>query len=266
MKYAVITNFNTFDYKFTGIKYKHGRPPENENEVAIDSHTLKNSNYHIGDYITLLINGKENKLMISGIYDTMMYPSLSFVSSTFSDAPKKLYYTKVGINLKHPEDLDSFKADIKKHFPNYTFETMLDFVNNVKVSIMSIMLPVTIIIIIIFFAFTLLNIINMIVMNNNEQKRNFGIIKAYGFTDGYIIRRNVYRISILSAIGLLLASALDQLFTSNIYYVTMGVNAYRTEPLETTILLSSGLAIIMLITLLLSLSIKKISPKNLMEG
>ena len=118
---------------------------------------------------------------------------------------------------------------------------------------------------VIFFATILINIINMIVMNNNEQKRNFGIMKAYGFTDGYIIRRNVYRISILSVIGLSLAAALDQLFTSKIYYASMGVAAYRTAPLETTILLASGLGAIIVITLLLSLSIKKISPKNLME-
>lgn len=265
LKNVIVTNFNTFDYKLTGIKYKQGRTPKNEDEVAIDSHTLKNSDYHIGDYITLLIEGKETKLMISGIYDTMMAPSVTFVSSTLSDLPKKLYYTKVGINLKHTEDLASFKTDIKEHFPNYTFETMLDFVDDIKVSIMSIMIPVTIIIIVIFFAFTLLNIINLIVMNNNEQKRNFGIMKAYGFTNGYIIRRNVYRISMLSAMGLAIAAILDQLFTSSIYSAVLGVAAYRTEALETTVLLSSGLAIIIAITLLLSLPIKKISPKNLME-
>jgi len=265
IKYACIQNLNTFDHSLTGITYKQGRPPENEDEVAIDSHTLKDSDYNIGDYITLLIDGKETSLMISGIYDTMMYPSLSFVSSAFSDVPKELYYTKVGINLNNPEELDLFKADLTKHFPHYKFETMLDFVDDIKVSIMSIMIPVTIIIIVIFLAFTLLNIINMVIMNNNEQKRNFGIMKAYGFTNGYIIRRNVYRISLLSALGLTIAATLDQLFTSEIFYAVLGVAAYKTDILGTTLLLGGGLVIIILITLLLSLSIKRISPKNLME-
>ncbi|MGH4120824.1 ABC transporter permease [Clostridium sp.] len=265
LKYAQVMNLNTFDYKLTGIKYNQGRPPKNRDEVAIDSITLKNSSYHIGNYITLLIEGKETKLMISGIYDTMMPPSVSFVSATLSDLPNKLYYTKVGINLKDPKKFNAFKADVKEHFPNYTLETMLDFVDDVKISIMSIMIPVTIIIIVIFLAFTLLNIVNMIIMSNNEQKRNFGIMKAYGFTNGYIIRRNVYRISILSALGLVCAASLNQLFSSNIYYAALGVAAYRTMPLETTILLASGLVIIIVITLLLSLPIKKISPKSLME-
>jgi len=265
IKYASVTDFNTFDYKLTGITYSHGRPPQNKDEVAIDSRTLKNTNYDIGDYITLVINGKETSLMISGIYDTMMPPSLSFVTSTFSDVPPELYYTKIGVNLKNPKDLDAFRADIKEHFPDYKFETMLDFVDDIKVSIMSIMIPVTVIIIVIFFAFTLLNMINIIVMNNNEQQRNFGIMKAYGFTNGYIIRRNVFRLSLLSGLGLIIAAALNQAFTHSLYYAVMGVNAYKTEVIETSILLLSGFGVIIAITILLSLPIKKISPKKLME-
>ena len=265
LKYAIITNFNTFDYELTGITYQQGRPPENEDEVAIDSHSLKDSEYDIGENITLLINGKQTSLMISGIYDTMMFPSLTFVSSAFSDVPKELYYNRVGVNLKNPDDIEAFKAETKKLFPDHTFETMLDFVDDVKVSIMSIMIPVTSIIIVIFFAFALLNIINMIIMNNNEQQRNFGIMKAYGFTNGYIIRRNVYKISILAALGLIIAATMDRLISYRIFYSVLGVAAYKTELLETTILLVSGFGIIIVITVLLSLSIKKISPKKLME-
>jgi len=265
IKYTNVTVFNTFDYKLTGISYSHGRPPQNKDEVAIDSLTLKDTDYDIGEYITLVINGKETNLMISGIYDTMLSPSLSFVTSTFSDVPKELYYTTVGVNLKNPKDVDAFRTDIKEHFSDYKFETMLDFVDDVKVSIMSIMIPVTTIIIVIFFAFTLLNIINMIVMNNNEQQRNFGIMKAYGFSNGYIIRRNVFRLSLLSALGLAIAAILNQVFTHSIYYAAMGVNAYKTEVFETTILLVCGLCVIITITILLSLPIKKNSPKKLME-
>ena len=105
----------------------------------------------------------------------------------------------------------------------------------------------------------------MIVMNNNEQQRNFGIMKAYGFSNGYIIRRNVFRLSLLSALGLGIAAILNVAFTHSIYYAVMGVNAYKTESFETSILLLSGLGVIILITILLSLPIKKISPKKLME-
>jgi len=45
----------------------------------------------------------------------------------------------------------------------------------------------------------------------------------------------------------------------------MRVNAYKTEVFETTILLVCGLSVIIATTILLSLPIKKISPKKLME-
>jgi len=70
---------------------------------------------------------------------------------------------------------------------------------------------------------------------------------------------------LLSALGLIIAATLNLAFTHSIYYAVMSVNAYKTEAFETTILLLSGFGVIIAITILLSLPIKKISPKKLME-
>ena len=142
---------------------------------------------------------------------------------------------------------------------------MKDIVDNIKQSIMSIMTPVTMIIIGIFCSFTLLNIINLIIMNNNEQQKNFGIMKAFGFTNSYIIRRNVFRIFILSIIGVLFALLLNQLFNASIFQSILTVDAYQTKLVPTGMFMGIGLIVITMITILLSLMIRHISPKKLME-
>lgn len=265
IKYANIMAYNTFDYDLTGIQYAKGRPPKNPLEVAIDATTLKDSNYEVGDRIELSVEGESKSYLICGIFNSMMSPSLSFVTDSFTDYPQETYYTSIGVNLKHSDDKKAFEDDFKKSMPDYNCNTMKDIVDNIKQSVMSIMVPVTMIIIVIFFSFTLLNITNLIIMNNNEQQQNFGIMKAFGFTNSYIIRRNVIRIVLLSILGTCLALLLNFLFNAKIFEEILTVDAYETQPLLTGLYLTGGILIIIIITLLLSLSIRRISPKKLME-
>lgn len=265
VKYANIMVLNTYDYDLTGIKYAKGRPPQNKNEVALDSTTLKDSDYTIGDTISLTINDVTDNYLITGIFNSMMTPCLAFVNDAFAEFPEESYNTSIGVNLKNAADAKAFEEDFKNTFPDYRYSTMKDIVDNVKQSIMSIMIPVTMIIIGIFCSFTLLNIINLIIMNNNEQQKNFGIMKAFGFTNGYIIRRNVLRIIILSITGMFFALLLNQLFNAHIFQAVLTVDAYQTMLVPTSIFIGTGFIIITMIAILLSLVIRRISPKKLME-
>jgi putative ABC transport system permease protein len=265
LKYANIIVLNTYDYDLTGIKYAKGRPPQNKNEVALDSTTLKDSNYTIGDTISLTINDITDNYLITGIFHTMMTPCIAFVSDAFTDFPEESYNTSIGVNLKNSAEASAFEEDFKNTFPDYRYSTMKDIVDNVKQSVMSIMTPVTMIIIGIFCSFTLLNIINLIIMNNNEQQKSFGIMKAFGFTNGYIIRRNVYRILILSITGILFALLLNQLLNARIFLAILTVDAYQTKFAPTSIFIGIGLLVITITAILLSLEVYRISPKKLME-
>ena len=265
IKYASIIVLNTYDYDLTGIKYAEGRPPQNKNEVALDSSALRDSNYTIGDMISLTINDITDNYLITGIYHSMMPHSLAFVSDSLTGFPEESYNTSVGVNLKNPSDAKAFEEDFNNTFPDYRYSTMKDIVDNIKQSVMSIMTPVTMIIIGIFCSFTLLNIINLVILNNNEQQQNFGIMKAFGFTNGYIIRRNVFRILILSITGIVFALLLNQLFTARIFLAVLTVDAYQTKFIPSSIFIGIGLVVITATTILLSLEIRRISPKKLME-
>ncbi len=267
LNYATVTTFDNFDSTLTNVTYPQGRPPKNSNEIAIDDVTLLDTGYHLGDYIELKIDGNKKNYMICGIYDTMMAPSVTFHTDAFKElgiAPEK-YMNNVVIMLNHSDDVEAFKQSVLAQYPNYSFITMSGMIEDIKDSIISIMVPITILLIVVFLTFTLLNIANLIITNNNSMKRDFGIMKAFGFSTGYIIRRSTFRIILLAGLGLMCSLLLNHFLSGPLFYGTLGVPAYCFYPMETLLLLAGGFSIILLLALLLSLPIRRITPKNLME-
>ena len=267
LNYATVTTFDNFDSTLTNVTYPQGRPPKNSNEIALDDVTLLDTGYHLGDYIELKIDGNKKDYMICGIYDTMMAPSVTFHTDAFKEfeiAPEK-YMNNVVIMLNHSDDAEAFKQSVLAQYPNYSFITMSGMIEDIKDSIISIMVPITILLIVVFLTFTLLNIANLIITNNNSMKRDFGIMKAFGFSTGYIIRRSTFRIVLLTGLGLMCSLLLNHFLSGPLFYGTLGVPAYCFYPVETMLLLAGGFSIILILALLLSLPIRRITPKNLME-
>ncbi len=267
LNYALVTNFNNFDSSITNVTYAKGRPPKNSDEIAIDDVTLLDTTYQLGDYIEIEIEGTKKNVMLCGIYDTMLSPAVTFHSSAFEGLgiPPEKYASNAVIILNNSDDMEAFKQSVLDKYPSYSFITMSGMIEDIKDSIISIMVPITALLIAVFFTFTLLNISNLIITNNHRLKHDFGIMKAFGFSTGYIIRRNVFRIVILSVFGLMYSLLLDHFVSGLLFYNTLGVPAYCFYPKETLLLLAGGLLLILLISVVISMPIRKVTPKNLME-
>ena len=185
--------------------------------------------------------------------------------NSYFEGKEEIYKTGIAVCLKDKNDFDNFKKDLENKFKNYKFKDVNDYIGDVRKSIQSILIPVTIIIIVIFLVFTLLNIINLIIMNNKDNRKNNGILKAYGFTNSYILRKEIAKISILSILGLSLATLLNKLFTRSLFWMGLGCDGYNVSLKYTSCLLIGGFALILIVTRIVNNSIKSISPKELME-
>ncbi|MGL5149781.1 MAG: FtsX-like permease family protein [Clostridium sp.] len=264
LTYAWKMSFETYNDSKYNINYAKGRPPENPKEIGIAEPILKDTKYKVGDYIKLKIFGEEDTFLITGTFNTIgSEGAVHMLNSYFED--ESIYKTTIAVKLKNKSDFEKFKKEVEDKYPEYQILEINEIMGNVKDSIQAIMVPVTIIMIIIFFMFTLLNIINLIIMINKEQERNFGIMKAFGFTTGYIMKRNIYRISILSVIGVSLSIILNALVTRKIFWVAIGCDGYNMSNEYTSFLVLIGLVIIILVTIILSYRVKHVSPKKLME-
>lgn len=265
LKTAWVMIFNTYEDGLYDVNYASGRPPQNKYEIGIDSISLKNSDIKVGDYIDLKIDGHEDSFLITGTYDTVGGTAgLHMMNDYYEDNDIKYMYS-AAVLLKDKDELEDFKEQIEKDYPQYEVKRISEYIGDVKESIQAIMIPVTVIIIVIFIIFTLLIITNLIIMNNKEQEKSYGIMKAYGFTTWYIVRRTLYRIGILSSLSLGISILINKLITSKLFWMGLGCDGFNLSIPYTLIFILSGFVIINLITIFLCSSIRKISPKKLME-
>ena len=265
LKTASVMSFNTYEDGKYNVNYATGRPPENCEEIGIDYASLENSSLEIGDYIKLKINDKEDSFLITGTFNTVGNTAALHMMNSYFDNNNIKVKDCIAIYLNNKSDFDEFKNDIEENFNDYKVKKITEYIGDVKNSVQAIMIPVTIMIIVIFLMFTMLIITNLIITSNKQNEKNFGIMKAYGFTTGYIIRRNVFRIGILSAIGITLSVILNKLITAKVFWMSLGCDGFNMSIPYTVIFATLGYLVIILLTILLSAGIRKISPKELME-
>ena len=265
LKQAWVMSFNTYEDGLYDINYAEGRPPKNKGEIGIDSASLSKSNVKVGDYIKLKVNGKEDTFLITGTYDTVGGSAgIHMFNDYFKDNNMDIVYS-AAVLLKDKNDFGKIKKYIESNYDNCSVKRISEYIGDVKNSIQDIMIPVSVMIISIFIIFTLLIIINLITTCNKEDEKNFGILKAYGFTTGYIIRRSLFKIMILSSIGLAISVIINELVTSKLFWKGLGCDGYIISVPYSAAFIISGFIVILLIAVLLTLGIKKISPKELME-
>lgn len=251
------------------VSIKEGRNPKLKNEIALTEQILKDANLEIGDYIRVKVLGEEKSLLITGSYTSMMSNNYS-MRMTLDIVPKDMRNSLLNLNLnatlKDKNDYDSVKKDYKEKYEVASVDISPSLIVQTAKSVVETITPVTRIILTGILIFSILNIINLIMMNNTDNRRNNAIMKSLGFSNKYIISRTSYRIIILTVISSLFGFTLNLIISKNIFKIAMSEIDGLMIPynlVSTTILF---IAIITILTTIISmLSIRKISIVELME-
>ncbi|WP_270506062.1 ABC transporter permease [Paraclostridium sordellii] len=251
------------------VSIKEGRNPKLKNEIALTEQILKDANLEIGDYIRVKVLGEEKSLLITGSYTSMMSNNYS-MRMTLDIVPKDMRNSLLNLNLnatlKDKNDYDSVKKDYKEKYEVASLDISPSLIVQTAKSVVETITPVTRIILTGILIFSILNIINLIMMNNTDNRRNNAIMKSLGFSNKYIISRTSYRIIILTVISSLFGFTLNLIISKNIFKIAMsGIDGLMIpyNLVSTTILF---IAIITILTTIISMfSIRKISIVELME-
>ncbi|MDU7968248.1 MAG: FtsX-like permease family protein, partial [Paeniclostridium sordellii] len=251
------------------VSIKEGRNPKSKNEIALTEQILKDANLEIGDYIRVKVLGDEKSLLITGSYTSMMSNNYS-MRMTLDIVPKDMRNSLLNLNLnatlKDKNDYDSVKKDYKEKYEVASVDISPSLIVQTAKSVVETITPVTRIILTGILIFSILNIINLIMMNNTDNRRKNAIMKSLGFSNKYIISSTSYRIIILTVISSLFGFTLNLIISKNIFKIAMsGIDGLMIpyNLVSATILL---IAIITILTTIISmLSIRKISIVELME-
>lgn len=251
------------------VSIKEGRNPKNKNEIALSEQILKDANLDIGDYIDIKILGEERSLLITGKYIGMMSNNYN-MRMTLDVVPKEirnnLNNLNINITLKDKNDYEEFKEDYKQKYEVCSIDTCPSLIATTSKSVIEIVIPVTTIILLGILLFSILNIVNLIIMNNTDNRRNNAIIKSLGFSNIYILKRTLYRIMLLTGISSLVGFILNATISKSVFkFAMMGIDGLMIsngKVISTIVfieILTLGAAIISMF------SIRKISTAELME-
>ncbi len=251
-----------------------GRFPKYENETAIAVKYAKEKGLKVGDEITLTAEGKEAEYIISGF------------TQTSNNLGKDCLLTRAGyeqmgefqnadyyINLTEGTDIDAFNERVSSRFGEHinTSVNVLAVVEGssaVYVSLMTLIVAAILVLSGIVVAFVLYLLVRTML---TSRKRDYGVLTALGFTTGQLILQTALcfmpAVMISTLIGIMVSAVVINPLTA-LFLKGIGI-VKCTFAVPAGFITAAGLGLILFtfgIACLLSLGIKKITPRALLTG
>ena len=250
-----------------GLPLVKGRHPASDEEILMSYDLSKKLGLTVGDWFSLENDTYSNDYLITGIYSTMFNGGLSIIidGEEFSNFGKPDRYSSLLIFANDNVSYSTLEQILKSRFTNVSISRTEAFLEGSKSSINSISKPLTTLFAVIFSLFSILNIINLLIMNNIENRRQYGVLKAMGFTNGYICLKNLLRIALLAVLSAALAVLIHSVLSEQLFFAIIHVYGLILNSKLTALVTAVLFAIIILTTAMFTLPLRKISPTELME-
>lgn len=251
-----------------------GRFPKYDNEFAVAAKYAKEHNLAVGDELTLKIGNTEDNYIISGlIQNTNSLGRDCIMTREGFEKVSNLQNVSYYINLTEGTDIDAFNSEISAQFGSdvnavFNILSILDGSSKVYVWLVTIIVTAILILSCVIIIFVLYLLVRTLL---NGKKRDYGILKALGFTTGQLVLQTAMSfmpsIIISSLVGFIISvqiiNPLITLFLSGIGIVKC------TFAISLTFNIVAGIGLIafaFLAACLMSLRIKKIAPRKLLSG
>lgn len=261
----VYENFTEERYK--NVPYTKGRICLEPGEITVSKKFLDGVDKKVGDYIEIRNGTVKKDFLITGSYSAMMKGGVSFYmhDSDYLELGYENEYTSILVFLKDGVDYKDFAKDFEANITESSIFKKFNFIEREGETVQSIANPICLVLFIIFAAFSLLNIINLIHTQNKENRRKYGIMKAMGFTSGYICRETIFQLSIEYIGAMIMALIIHQIISPILFSIACGVKFIRS-PIWIASTVFGGTYIVLIITVLIMLlTVRHIKPVELIE-
>lgn len=261
------------DLNYTQICYD-GRLPKFDNEVAVGGKYAKVHKLKIGDTITLKKSDKSFEYLVSGFTQ-----STSFMGEDFTVTLDG--YEKIGtldsytyyVNLRDGVSTNDFISRITETYgkdilATANTEEIIEGSMGVYISLVEIIVVAIIILTLIIVLFVLYLMVKTLLL---KKKKDYGVFKAVGFTTWQLVLQTalsfmpsiIFCVILGTFIGGLFINQLLTLFFSGIGIMKCAF----TIPIPLLIIAGIGVILFAFVfACLLSLKVRKITPKSLLTG
>ena len=195
------------DHSVFPLKYSEGRAPEAENELALSAINANELGKKVGDAITLVIEGKDRRLTVCGIYSDITNGGKT-AKASFTDNSADIMWSVVSAELsdkalvssKTSEYADSFgfaKVTGVDEFVLQTFGSTITSIKKASFAAIAVALVITMLITLLFM--------KMLV---SKDRYSIAVMKAFGFTNSDIAKQYISRSAFVLIVGIVLGTLL----------------------------------------------------------
>ncbi|MCI8582596.1 MAG: ABC transporter permease [Dorea sp.] len=249
-----------------------GRFPKYDNEIAVAAKYAGEKNLKLGNEIILTADGKEAAYIISGFTQNSnnLGKDCLFTREGY-ERLGELQNTSYYLNLGKGTDIDDFNVEIKNRFGSeinavINIDATVSGGAAVYVALMKAIVAAVLLLSGIIIAFVLYLLVRTII---GSKKRDYGILKALGFTTGQLILQTAFffmpAVVISTVAGIILCGFVINPLTGLFLRDIGVVKCTFTVPIGFVAAGGAGLIVFAFAVLcLMSLQIRKITPKTLL--
>ncbi|NYE07335.1 putative ABC transport system permease protein [Bacillus niacini] len=231
------------DHSAFPIEYSEGSAPSRDNEIALSTINADELNKKVGDVITMVIEGKEKDLTVSGIYSDVTNGGKT-AKAVFIDNSAKAMWTIVCVELYNKSLVESKVSGFSNKFDFAKTSDIDEFVSQTLGSTISSIEMASYASIVVALVITVLVTLLFMKMLVAKDRYSIVIMKAIGFTISDIraqyFSRSVFVLIVGIFLGTLLANTLGEVLAgvlissfgaSSFNFNVNPITAYLLSPL-----------------------------------
>ncbi len=206
----IVGNAYDGDMGLLGINNSEGKNPSNSDEISISYKLAQRLGKGVGDTLEANIEGKDKKLIISGIFSTMSSGGYLFrIKLSDVNHSQIAMQTNYQVKLIDSANVEDFEKELHDKFKDsINITNAAKYRETFLFSIKSAISLVTVLIctVVVFVCF--ITVFNSIVIDLMNMKKNYGIYKSFGMTSFAIRRSLIYKVLFATIIGCIVGIAL----------------------------------------------------------
>ncbi len=205
----------TGDFSIFPLEYINGHAPKNEAEIALSYLNSKELEKNVGDKLQLVVNGKEQKMVVSGVYQDVTNGGRTAKVSIPFNYETALWY-EVSLDVKPQVNINEKMAEYTKLFPaakvtdinSYLTQTFGNTTRQLKTFTMLIAIIAIFVTILITTLY-----LKMLVAKDASQ---LSIMKSIGFSYRNLKMQYVIRMIFVLGVGIFIGTIISNTIGENI--------------------------------------------------
>lgn len=207
------------DHSIFPVKYSEGRASAAEDEIALSAMNADELGKKVGDFITLVIEGKEKNLTVCGIYSDITNGGKT-AKAVFTDNSADIMWCVIcaelsdkslvgGKTLEYANMFDFAKISGIDEYITQTFGSTISSVGKASCAAIAVALIITVLVTLLFM--------KMLVA---KDRYSIAVMKSFGFTNSDItaqyVSRSVFVLIVGIVLGTLLANTIGEVLAGKV--------------------------------------------------